>query len=213
MRQFFNFVFLLCEWVLHHLYWSATQEYGCYMCREYAKVGNVCETNACENYVIFKICVSWTLPCIVKASCDPSAHGRGQVKSNTLTCAPCNNSCVPNQIAGKCEIFIILSRPEHGPESVLRCDRSRPGSWLFHHEARATSGRRVTAHREVPCILITHGIEWLTTRTIDGPSTGNTRSNTVGRHAYHRLLPKPVGKMAKTSLPETMPDVLARGYA
>ena len=58
MRQFFNFVFLLCEWVLHHLYWSATQEYGCYMCREYAKVGNVCETNACENYVIFKICAS-----------------------------------------------------------------------------------------------------------------------------------------------------------
>ena len=35
-----------------------------------------------------------------QASRDPSAHGRGQVKSNTLTCTPRNNSCVPNQIAG-----------------------------------------------------------------------------------------------------------------
>ena len=32
---------------------------------------------------------------------DPFAHGRGQVKSNTLTCTPRNNGCVPNQIAGK----------------------------------------------------------------------------------------------------------------
>ena len=100
-------------------------------------------------------------------------HGRGRVKSNTLTCTP---SCVPNQIAGKvCNIYRTQStndsRPEHGPESVLRCDRSHPGSWLFHHEAIAITHQSITR------------VEQPTTRTIDDPSTGNTRLNTVGRHA------------------------------
>ena len=71
---------------------------------------------------------------------------KGQVKSNTLTCAARHTGCVPNQIAGRCEIFIARvsakgSRPEHGPESVIRGDGSHPAPWLFYHEARATSGR------------------------------------------------------------------------
>ena len=49
-------------------------------------------------------------------------------------------------------------------------------------EARATSGQHAMARKEVPCILITHRIERPTTRTVDGPLTGNTR-NTVVRHA------------------------------
>ena len=45
-----------------------------------------------------------------------------------------------------CEIFTAHvfangSRPEHGPESVIRCDRSHPAPWLFYREVKATSGR------------------------------------------------------------------------
>ena len=52
----------------------------------------------------------------------------------------------PIRLQEKCEIFIAHmfangSRPEHGPESVIRCDGSHPAPWLFFHEARATSGR------------------------------------------------------------------------
>ena len=51
----------------------------------------------------------------------------------------------PIRLQERCEIFIAHvstngSRPEHGPESVIRCDGSRPTTWLFYHEARATSG-------------------------------------------------------------------------
>ena len=48
-------------------------------------------------------------------------------------------------------------------------------------EQLQVDARRLAKKRRA--ILITHGVEWLTTRTIDGPLTGNTRSNTVGRHA------------------------------
>ena len=44
---------------------------------------------------------------------DPSAHRRGQVKSNTLTCTSCNNSCVPIRLQERCEIFILL-----GPQTA-----------------------------------------------------------------------------------------------
>ena len=37
---------------------------------------------------------------VSQASRDPSSR-KGQVKSNTLTCAARHNGCVPNQIAGK----------------------------------------------------------------------------------------------------------------
>ena len=52
----------------------------------------------------------------------------------------------PIRLQERCEIFIARvfangSRPEHGPESVIRCDGSHPAPWLFYHEARATSGR------------------------------------------------------------------------
>ena len=81
---------------------------------------------------------------VSQASRDPSSR-KGQVKSNKLTCAARHNGCVPNQIAGKVEMFITRvsangSRPEHGPESVIGCDGCHPAPWLFYHEARATSG-------------------------------------------------------------------------
>ena len=52
----------------------------------------------------------------------------------------------PIRLQERCEIFIARvsangSRPEHGPESVIRCDGSHPVPWLFYHEARATSRR------------------------------------------------------------------------
>ena len=52
----------------------------------------------------------------------------------------------PIRLQERCEIFIAHvftngSRPEHGPESVIRCDGSHSVPWLFYHEARATSGR------------------------------------------------------------------------
>ena len=52
----------------------------------------------------------------------------------------------PIRLQERCKIFIACvfangSRPEHGPESVIRCDGSHPAPWLFYHEARATSGR------------------------------------------------------------------------
>ena len=52
----------------------------------------------------------------------------------------------PIRLQERCEIFIARvlangSRPEHGPESVMRCDGSNPAPWLFYHEARAVSCR------------------------------------------------------------------------
>ena len=47
-------------------------------------------------------------------------HGRGQVKSNTLTCTPHNNSCMPNKIAGRCEIFIVLGPRTAADQSMDR---------------------------------------------------------------------------------------------
>ena len=51
----------------------------------------------------------------------------------------------PIRLQERCEIFIARmsangSRPEHGPESVIRCDGCHPAPWLFYHEDRATSG-------------------------------------------------------------------------
>ena len=51
----------------------------------------------------------------------------------------------PIRLQERCEIYITRvsangSRPEHGPESVIRCDRCHPVPWLVCHEARATSG-------------------------------------------------------------------------
>ena len=51
----------------------------------------------------------------------------------------------PIRLQKWCEIFIACvsangSRPEHGPESVIRCDGCHPAPWLFYHEARAISG-------------------------------------------------------------------------
>ena len=50
----------------------------------------------------------------------------------------------PIRLHERCEIFIARVfangiRPEHGPESVIRCSGSHPVPWLFYHEARATS--------------------------------------------------------------------------
>ena len=152
-----------------------------------------------------------------QASRDPSAHRRGQVKSNTLTCTPRHNSCVPNQIAGKvwniyCTQSTSGSRPEHGPESILCCDRSRPGSWLFHHEARATLGRRVTAHKEAP-----HSNNpWHRTTNDKDNRWPFDRQNQV-EHCWQARITQALAKAGRQnseSIPSEMkPDVLARSYA
>ena len=64
----------------------------------------------------------------------------------------------PTRLQERCEIYIARvsangSRPEHGPESVIRCDGSHP-SWLVYHEARATSGH-VWHGRDVFTVLPT----------------------------------------------------------
>ena len=63
----------------------------------------------------------------------------------------------PIRLQERCEIYITRvtangSRPEHGPESVIRCDGSHPGPWLVYHEARATSGH-VWHGRDVFAVL------------------------------------------------------------
>ena len=65
----------------------------------------------------------------------------------------------PIRLQERCEIYIARvsandSRPEHGPESVIRCDGSHPGPWLVYHEARATSSR-VWHGRNVFTVLLT----------------------------------------------------------
>ena len=65
----------------------------------------------------------------------------------------------PIRLQERCEIYIARmsangSRPEHGPESVIRCDGRHPGPWLVYHEARATSGR-VWHGRDVFAVLPT----------------------------------------------------------
>ena len=54
-----------------------------------------------ENFIISSLELGpWTIIGHSQALRDPSLL-KGQVKSNTLTCAAHHNGCVPNQIAGK----------------------------------------------------------------------------------------------------------------
>ena len=67
-----------------------------------------CEVHFVDTYPLLTVCkmrvvLIYDARCMMQLASqalrDPSTHGKVQVKSNTMTCTPRNNSCVPNQIA------------------------------------------------------------------------------------------------------------------